>query len=72
MMKQNRRGSSNPTRKFQVDKLKNSVRRWREAMVQYSNQAEREYNKIKAQVRAGQTLMTDAELKFTYKLLSKK
>ena len=71
MPRENRRVNSAPSRKFQVEKVKNSVRRWKDAMILYSNHAEKEYSKIKALVKAGRSLMTDSELKMTYKLLSK-
>ena len=70
MLRENRRGSANPTRRFQVEKLRTSVRNWRESLIRYSRAAEKEFAKIKTQINQGKRYMTDDEIKLVYRLLS--
>ena len=70
MLRENRRGSANPTRRFQVEKLRTAVRNWRESLIRYTRTAEKEFTKIKTQINQGKIHMNDEEIKLVYRLLS--
>ena len=57
------------TKKFQAEKLKTSVNRWKEAMRQYNAHAEREFNRINTLIKNAKSEMTDVEVKTTTKML---
>ena len=59
-------------KKFQQDKLKNSVNKWKFAMTQYIAVAEKEYAKINNLIQSSKSTMTDQETKAATRLLGKK
>ena len=56
-------------KKFQQDKLKNSVNKWKFAMTQYIAVAEKEYAKINNLIQNSKSTMTDQETKAATRLL---
>ena len=67
----NRRGSSNPTKRFNVGTLKKRLNRWREAAIKFSEVSDREYALIRKMVKENRKNLTKDEIKRVYQLLSK-
>ena len=58
-------------KKFQQDKLKASLNRWKLAMNSYVAMAEREYGRINALIQNSKSIMTDQETKAATRMLGK-
>ena len=58
-------------KKFQQDKLKASLNRWKLAMNSYVAMAEREYGRINSLIQSSKSIMTDQETKAATRMLGK-
>ena len=67
----NRRGSSNPTKRFNMSALKKRLNRWREAAHKFSESSDKEYNLIRRMIKENRKNLSKDEIKRVYQLLSK-
>lgn len=67
----NRRGSANPTKRFNIGGLKKRLNKWRGAALKFSEISDREYNLIRNMIKENRKNLTKDEIKRIYQLLSK-
>ena len=67
----NRRGSSNPTKRFNMGALKKRLNKWREAAIKFSQTSDKEYALIRRLVKEDRKNLSKDEIKRIYQLLSK-
>ena len=66
----NRRGSANPTKRFNIGGLKKRLNKWRGAALKFSEISDREYNLIRIMIKENRKNLTKDEIKRIYQLLS--
>ena len=67
----NRRGSSNPTKRFNMSALKKRLNRWREAAHKFSESSDKEYNLIRKMIKQNRKNLSKDEIRRLHSLLSK-
>ena len=70
LKKSNRRGSSNPSRKFNLSRFKNRISIWKDASLRFAEVADREYSRLRKTIKENRRNLTQKDAHRIYQIIS--